>query len=81
MARSVAWPVDSRLPWLKFMSMLPIFEPRPIWIGLMPPRSPGGRDAPWRSWAKASAKVTRELLKPTVFTFAMLFPITSIRAW
>ena len=24
---SVVCPVDSRLPWLKFMSMLPIFEP------------------------------------------------------
>ena len=59
MARSVLWPVDSRLPWEKFWSIDPILLPRPIWIGLMPPWSPGGREAPCKSCAKASAKVTR----------------------
>jgi len=36
-----------------------------------------GRDAPFRSWAMDSSKVTRPDLKPVVLTLAMLLPITS----
>ncbi len=67
------------------MSMLPTVTPKPTCIGLVPPRDAvsmsDGEPAPRRVWLKTSWNVTREDLKPGVFTLATLLPITSILVW
>src|SRR4051794_30337016 len=65
-ARSVGWPVFSMLPCVKIVPTRPMRVPRPILPALPPPPCADSR----------SANSVRLPLKPTVFTFAMLLPIT-----
>ena len=62
-----------QLPCVNLVSMLAMSMPLPIWSGLRPPELAGGRVAPCSSWLNDSAKVTRDDLNATVFTFAMFF--------
>ena len=57
--------------------------PRPICFALIPPVPVRafGPLAPWVVWYIISLKVTEEDLNATVFTFAILLPITSILVW
>ena len=75
---SVFLPVVWKLPWLKFVSMLPTIVPRPIWAALVPPRPPlTGRLADLMVCVSISLNVTRPDLNPTVLLLAMLLPMTS----
>src|SRR4051794_40191216 len=65
-ARSVGWPVFSMLPCVKIVPTRPMRTPRPILPALPPPPCAESR----------SANSVRLPLKPTVFTLAMLLPIT-----
>ena len=65
-------------PWVCNTSMPPTRMPSPTWIGFAPPRFAVGALAPAVVWASMSWNVIRPALKAVVFTFAMLFPITSI---
>ncbi|BCS80468.1 hypothetical protein CaldiYA01_04280 [Caldicellulosiruptor diazotrophicus] len=57
--------------------------PRPICIGFEPPlpEDVSGADADFKTEANTEANVTLLDLNPTVFTLAMLSPITSILVW
>ena len=57
--------------------------PRPICFALIPPVPVRafGPLAPWVVWYIISLKVTEDDLNATVFTFAILLPITSILDW
>ena len=50
-------------------------------MGFVPPSAAVGCEAFCRVWENMSVNVARPFLKPTVFTFAMLLPMTSIISW
>ena len=68
MAALVGSPVLSMAPWLKTGDIEPVTTPRPTCIGLM-------LDPPV-VWLTRSMNVTALLLKPIVFMFARLLPMT-----
>ena len=61
--------------------MLPTVTPRPICMGLMPPRLPLGAAPALSVWFRMSVNTTTEVLNPGVAALAMLLPITSIHFW
>ena len=57
------------------------WTPSPIWIGLVPPRFGLAAAAPVSIWLRVSWKTVELDLKPVVFAFAMLLPVTSSMVW
>ena len=79
--RSNGLPVDSAEPApVIFTAVAPDFTPRPICFAFFPPvpAAPFPAEAPDVVWYIISLKRTEDALKASVFTFAMLLPITSI---
>jgi hypothetical protein len=79
--KSLARPVFWVEPWPKLVVMPATLTPRPTWAGLVPALSPCGEEPLRRTWDRVSSKTVVLLLKPTVFTLAMLLPVTSSFVW
>src|SRR3954468_9210033 len=68
-------------PWVKLPEVPATWTPRPIWIGLVPPRWALPAEPAVSIWLSVSWKTVLLLLKPVVLALAMLLPVTSSIVW